>query len=174
MCSWPQTSICGPVSRLRELGCRSSPQYAAPREREATGVGWAMSSAHSLHSCPLLPTRACGASDLCAYLGRQMTLTEPSPGSGAGGTHRGLAVPANTSDFHQNHLLLDEVPERALGNVSRGACKDPDSPQAPWGSAGPPAALGGLTLEDAWSSETPDLNQRLHPGGSWRLVPFPW
>lgn len=101
-----------------------------------------------------------------------MTLTEPSPGSGAGGTHRGLAVPANTSDFHQNHLLLDDL-LLGPGDVSRGACKDPDSPQAPWGGAEPPAALGGLTLEDTWSSVTPDLNQRLHPGGSWRLVPFP-
>ena len=103
-----------------------------------------------------------------------MTLTEPSPGSRAEGTHRSLAVPANPSDFHQNHLLLDEVPERALGMCHSGACKDPDSPQAPWGSAEPPATLGGLTMEDTWSSETPDLNQHLHPGGSWRLVPFPW
>lgn len=94
-----------------------------------------------------------------------MTLTEPSPGSGAGGTHRGLAVPANSSDFQQNCLLLDEAPERAVRMCHRGACEDPDSPQAPWGSAEPPATLRGLTLEDAWSSETPDLNQRLFPGG---------
>ena len=94
-----------------------------------------------------------------------MTLTEPSPGSGAGGTHRVLAVPANSSDFQQNCLLLDEAPERAVRMCHRGACEDPDSPQAPWGSAEPPATLRGLTLEDAWSLETPDLNQRLFPGG---------
>ena len=49
MCSWPQTSICGPVSQPRELGYRSSPQYAAPRERKAAGLG----VGHVL--CPLSP-----------------------------------------------------------------------------------------------------------------------
>lgn len=52
MCSWPQTSICGPVSQPRELGYRSSPQYTAPRERKAAGLGGGL--------CPLstLSTRA--------------------------------------------------------------------------------------------------------------------
>ena len=47
----------------------AAPSTRLPESGRLQAWGWAMSSVHSLHSCPLLPIRAREASDLCAYSG---------------------------------------------------------------------------------------------------------